>query len=361
MDGTAYDIDATDYGSGTEVVNTVRIALRSGSNHTSTGDGELHMGDRSFVVGSGRSGTTFLGKLLDSSPDALYRHEPDFFLVNTNIPFLPNEKDYDIYVAEAKNYIEQLYVHGDAKTSAIEPFFTKNFRSRSRQILFSAIARSAKLVSKSGARLSVPDLVTPGAKPKYVIKSVNSVCRVPLFSMADDSIRFIHIVRHPCAVIASLARGYRQGKMNKSLYLEDLFTMEKTHSYGLDYDYICSRSWEEQVAFQWMVHNDKVYCEMETNVNYMLVSYENLCRNISSLIRKIYAHAGLVWQDQSENYVESLANLSDTNRGYFSVNRPILSSVEKWKSDIPKETISSVEGLIAQSSVGKFVMDNVCR
>ncbi len=61
-----------------------------------------------FIIGFGRSGTTFLAKLLDSHPDVLYRHEPDSVLENTEIPFIPDESDLKRYRNHARSYVESL-------------------------------------------------------------------------------------------------------------------------------------------------------------------------------------------------------------------------------------------------------------
>lgn len=45
------------------------------------------------VLGSPRSGTTWLGKIFDSHPDVLYLHEPDTIRRNWDIPFLPEGED----------------------------------------------------------------------------------------------------------------------------------------------------------------------------------------------------------------------------------------------------------------------------
>ena len=58
--------------------------------------------DPVFIVGTARSGTTFLAKLLDSHPDVLYRHEPDSVLVNTEIPFLQRREDLGTFLAPAR-------------------------------------------------------------------------------------------------------------------------------------------------------------------------------------------------------------------------------------------------------------------
>ena len=56
-----------------------------------------------FVFGMPRSGTSWLGKIFDSHPDVVFRHEPDIDFRNTSIPWYPEETEP--YLDEARAYI----------------------------------------------------------------------------------------------------------------------------------------------------------------------------------------------------------------------------------------------------------------
>jgi len=61
-----------------------------------------------LILGSGRSGTTFLAKLFDSHPEVIYRHEPDSIIISKNIPFQPKFDDSIHYTPETQAYINKL-------------------------------------------------------------------------------------------------------------------------------------------------------------------------------------------------------------------------------------------------------------
>jgi hypothetical protein len=63
-----------------------------------------------FLFGSARSGTTFLAKIFESSPDALYRHEPDISRPTNDIPFLPGPASYEVHLDRTRVYAAELVI-----------------------------------------------------------------------------------------------------------------------------------------------------------------------------------------------------------------------------------------------------------
>ncbi|MBF0333326.1 MAG: sulfotransferase, partial [Alphaproteobacteria bacterium] len=135
-----------------------------------------------LVMGSGRSGTTLVGKLLDSHPDVLYRHEPDSVLVDPDIPFLPSAGQRALHVAAARLYLAALTRVRAPKVAARPPVFAKSWRRPAAALAHRAMARAAPLLAPLKA-LPVADLIDPALRDTVVpaIKSVNSLCRTRLF------------------------------------------------------------------------------------------------------------------------------------------------------------------------------------
>lgn len=155
-----------------------------------------------LILGSGRSGTTFLAKLFDSHPGVLYRHEPDWALVDREIPFQPSLDELGRYEDKAAAYLARLADVRTPKVAVHLPLFAKHYRGATRQRLHNGVALGAKTLAKLPGlelKIRVPDLIAPEAtQPAIVIKSVNSLNRARLFLEARPGLRVIHIVRHPC-------------------------------------------------------------------------------------------------------------------------------------------------------------------
>ena len=96
-----------------------------------------------LILGSGRSGTTFLAKLFDSHPRVLYRHEPDWLLVGNSIPFQPRLDELERYRDQTSRYLDSLAQIRSPKVSAHLPLFHKQHRSHARQRLQNRFALTA--------------------------------------------------------------------------------------------------------------------------------------------------------------------------------------------------------------------------
>ena len=186
-----------------------------------------------LLIGSGRSGTTFLAKLVDSAPNVFYLHEPDSLNVNDDIPFLPEPAELDRYVDQMRSYFGELLAERHWKTAATLPVFPKTFRNGMQHWLHRQIVQATKVPALNRlVPACIPDICDERADKTFVIKSVNSIGRVPLFLKAIPNLKIVHIVRHPCAVISSLQIGHQQGLMSNNVYLKSVFTMGDIDRFG---------------------------------------------------------------------------------------------------------------------------------
>ncbi len=81
-----------------------------------------------MLMGSPRSGTTWLAKIIDSHPGVLYRHEPDSVNVRPEIPFVPEMSDVAAHLVSASEYVEDLCSERSSKSTGSQPMFEKYFR-----------------------------------------------------------------------------------------------------------------------------------------------------------------------------------------------------------------------------------------
>jgi len=320
--------------------------------------------DPVFVVGGGRSGTTFLGKLLDSHPEVLYRHEPDSVLVNTEIPFVPHRDEMQRFEASARAYLETLCHVSATKVSGQAPFFDKVYRSGTQKKCFLTGLYLAKAVERLAGPLMrrplpVADFIRGGMDDRivHVIKSVDSPWRTVLFSNAMPNARFIHIVRHPCAVVNSRLRGIESKLMGSKTYLKPAFSAGMADGYPFTLEEMEARSFEEKTAFLWMICNQWIHDSMAGRPGYFMVCYEDLCRELEATTRRLFDFAGLSWNAQTEAFIHALQSTDARDVGYFNVMRAPLASLDKWRSQLSGEQIERIERLVSLSELGRRFLD----
>lgn len=318
-----------------------------------------------FIVGSGRSGTTFLAKLLDSHPDVIYRHEPDAVLVERQIPFLPEAEDLTRYCDQAKIYVQRLCKARHVRVSGHRPIFSKNYRTWLGQQAFRASVYSAKAAERISLpalahKIKIPDFIDPAKQPDavYVVKSVNSVGRTRLLSDANPRCPFLHIVRHPCGVIASVLRGAEKGLIEKVAYLEATFRLNDSSRYPYTLEDMKRRSFEEQYAYCWMVLNQKVHDEMKRNPLYTLIEYEDLCRHTVTNTLKILSFCGLERSEQTERFIAQLSASKRSRSGYYDVVRSPEASIDTWRDFLSKDQADRIADVVRHAPIGRqFVGD----
>lgn len=216
-----------------------------------------------------------------------------------------------------------------------------------------ALKAIERCVGRAASRLRIPRALDApsGGDAHFVIKSVSSLCRAYLFSLADPGARIVHMVRHPCAVVASRLRGVSKGLLKPAVFLDALLGMEEAAWYPLTREDLVRASYEEQLAYQWMIQNDKVLAEMNGSTRYKVVIYENLCQQVGSGTRDVFAFADLEWNAQTERFIRRLETSHRHAARYFSVIRSPLSGTNAWRHELREEQINRIRAICAYARI----------
>ena len=146
-----------------------------------------------FIIGAPRSGTTWLGKIFDSNPGVLYRHEPDTLVPNDHIPRVVSDAAVAEFYDTAVGYLDSLVGGRFLKASGTLPIFRKDFRSLPMHFAYSSMIMGLRVSQKISGdvrrmrRLLAPDLVDPAkaGDVTVVIKSILSRGQANMFCRAS--------------------------------------------------------------------------------------------------------------------------------------------------------------------------------
>jgi hypothetical protein len=161
-------------------------------------------------------------------------------------------------------------------------------------------------------------------------------------------------------VIASQLRGHRSGLIRREVFLDSILSMPEVIQYDFSREDVRGMEFEEQLAYQWMVQNDKVLKEMDRQSDYRVVRYEDTCRHPAQTMEDLFSFSGLTMEKETRDFIVQLDGLDGQDRGYFSVMRSPLNSLDRWRTDLSADQISRIMKVVSGSRVGAlYEGDNI--
>jgi len=313
-----------------------------------------------MIVGMPRSGTTWLGRIFDTHPNVLYRHEPDQTISAGDLPNFPEGNDYQNYREAARTYLARLAGTSNLHVSGHKFLYPKSFLNPAQKLGRHLAVDSWHLLQTLLLKpqwtdsLPVPDFgAVNNPATQIVIKTVISNGRAKLFSDANPNLRIVLIVRHPCGYLASQIRGQKMGKLeaNKAP-INTLSRTREAHKYGLTADHLRELSPEAQKIWYWVIVNDRIMSDMENSERFFLLRYEDLCAEPIAKAQELARFAELEWSANTEDWLTEMLGHQDDNVDYFSVKRNPAQAAQKWQSELRDDQIAMVEDIVRNTPPG---------
>lgn len=287
---------------------------------------------RRFVLlaGAARSGTTWLGNILNSSPRCVYSHEPLLRLPQGDLQPLWTKirETGQLSAGERDLYLRHLSrayfaVHRP-------PFFPKDFTRFPARLTWACWLAVQGM--NRGYRLFERTFTPPGdADFDLVIKQGGGTTLYgkQIVSALSPGAMIV-IVRHPCSVVASIRRGQSLGLMHRvsrEKWFDDYLSFAEP--FGHDRRQIEQMSDAEFQALCWLLENTAYKELLERHPHGRLVNYDDLSREPLAIARSLYESLGWEVTDQTRCFIRETGNkspsgikwLTTSSHPYFSVYR----------------------------------------
>lgn len=316
-----------------------------------------------LLFGLPRSGTTWIGKLFDSHPDTLYRHEPDS-VRRLSMSLFPEKEDAGRYRAELERYVASLPYMRSSKVVCKQPLFPKGYQPAAALYAYRASATVARIGSRF--QRNFPCLYRPTAegyeRAWLVWKSIESPGRLGICIEALPEARAVHVMRHPCGVVASWLRGAQAdgfGRPTRSAglwMLKPLLATATGRARGVDLEDIERLTPEEQLTWSCVLMQEKVLADVAGCDRVLTVRYEDVCADPLATTQRMFEFAGLGWQSQTEAFVrastESTTHVKDSD--YYSVFKPPQEAAERWRTELTPDVIQRVMEIVKSSPLHHY-------
>jgi hypothetical protein len=320
-----------------------------------------------IIIGARRSGTTWIGKIFDSHPDVLYRHEPDLALSESRLPYVIDGSHIEDYLGIAAAYGERLARESTLKSGGQLPVFPKSYHSPRGRFVYSGMIHAMKLVEKAARHelrtFPIPDLVAIDTHDqlRVVIKSVTARGRARVFLRAMPGASFILLLRHPCGQVASTLRGYQSGKFDHQPFAPDLLLTPNARRYGLTQSLLDRMPLEAQLAWDWVLLNELAIEALAGQENARILVYEELCAEPAGTVRDLFRFMLLEWNSQTEAFIQQSTRpvsvrLSRRAR-YYGVFQNPQTSANKWRNELDQEQQRLILDVVRRTSLAKYWPD----
>lgn len=314
-----------------------------------------------LLFGMPRSGTTWLGKVFDSHPDTLYRHEPDSGgALDGQMPLLAETDDVERFRDAVESFLATLPGDDRLRVTGKLPVFPKRYQPAGAATLRRLLLFAAKGLSPRIPIERVPEFVRhDDGSVRLVWKSIESLGRLGVFARLLPEARGIQIVRHPCGYVASVLRGEARGLLPGSRPTSEdygvfdmLLETAPAKRRGLDRSFLEGLEPVERLAWRWLLFNEKALEDIEPLENARAVSYESLCEAPVDGYRALFDFVGLSWERQTEDFLA--ASTHNERSAYFSVYKNPLEAANRWQRELDLRAQEAVLKIVADTAPGRL-------
>jgi hypothetical protein len=272
--------------------------------------GEMDFNRIISVHGAPRSGTTWLGQILNSSPRVKYKFQPFYsYAFRDRIDLINKDRQGLIDFYNELYHCHDVYIDRlEQIKNGISPEFMKN---------------------------TTPDLL--------VVKEVRFHFLIPHLLKNLDNIIFVTIVRNPCGALNSWRKAPREFWTEWNF--KDEWRFAQSRNQFKPGEYYGFHRWKEA---------NKLFLEMGKNYpeKFLIVKYEDLVNRPDIESRKLFSFCGVDLTDQTIDFINQSRTIHQDD--VYSVFKG-KQDLDSWKTELDAEIIEQVLNELKGTEFQRFL------
>ena len=323
-----------------------------------------------FILGTQRSGTTWLANIFDSHAQCLHYYEP-FAPAYGIFPYFPHE--FDRLTAPPRDLAAR--VRNDlARLPRYRSRLFDPVHATRRQFLFEAwlMDRLARVSQRTGGRVfrfaeqfNLVHLNRIGQEPVawfqkgeirvVAIKEVRLYFKAEFLAAALPDASFVHVVRHPAAVVLSMHSFLARGRLVEirdhiGTLVERMREQPALARYQPVFARVRDGNRYDRLAAYWRVANEELDAQLAAIPAraYPLV-YEDLATDPVARSADMLAWCGLALGASTEGYLRASSTSHSGRNTALDTNRVSATYYRDWVGKVTPEILDAVERICADS------------
>ena len=256
-----------------------------------------------------RSGSSWLGEIINSSPNVSYAFQPLFSYA------FKAELDENSSVQEIENFYNRISKTTDAFVKQTDD------RASGKKPTFSKTDKIEAIAYKE-------------VRYHYVIENLIK---------KDPHIKVIGLVRSPVAVINSWFNAPREFRKDLGWNLQEELAKANKKNQGKQEEYFGLNKWvETTLLFE--------YLQETYPNNFYLLKYEDLCRNTVDEVKRLYSFVGLEYGEQTQQFLTDKKEVEGT----YSVIKN-KSEAQLTKVELPDDITKTITRIISKNNLTQYL------
>jgi len=262
-----------------------------------------------------RSGSTWLGSILDSSYNTCYRFQPLF------------------------SYTHKGYLNPESKIEDINRFFEDIYKTKDEFVLQKKPKQNGLIPEFKKKELT--HIVYKEVRYHHILRNILN---------QSENIKVIGLIRNPLAVISSWLNAPKEFRKDLGWSIEDEWLNAPSKNLNKPEEFYGYNKWKD-VCYSFMdLKKDYPKC-------FHLINYDDLVENTEKTVKQLFEFCDLEYSDQTDRFLNITISNNSKNVNTYSVYKN-KSDDNAWERVLPifiKEEIKKDSDFVQLNKIFKWI------